>query len=98
MPAIEQSGIRDDHSQAQPGFRPLLGLAEIGEIESGYSILFGQTTGLGSPGNYAENYPMNVTPAEFARHIGKTRQYVNKLIRSGRVAASNGREWKEYPK
>jgi len=25
---------------------------------------------------------MNVTPAEFARHIGKTRQYINKLIRS----------------
>jgi len=34
---------------------------------------------------------MNVTPAEFARHIGKTRQYVNKLIRSGKVPATGGR-------
>jgi hypothetical protein len=34
---------------------------------------------------------MNVTPAEFARHLGKSRQYVNKLIRSGRVVVSFGR-------
>jgi len=34
---------------------------------------------------------MNVSPAEFARHIGKTRQYVNKLIRSGRISARDGR-------
>jgi hypothetical protein len=34
---------------------------------------------------------MKITPAEFARHIGKTRQYVSKLIRSGKVAAPGGR-------
>lgn len=34
---------------------------------------------------------MNVTPAEFARHIGHSRQYVHKLIHSRKLAVRGGR-------